>query len=82
MFYCYLLCFYNTNSLDVMLLSSDDRVLKASALGAVDSGLIPSRVKLITLKLVFTASLLDVQQKGQREEQAGKFTCCTVGKET
>ena len=27
----------------------------------VDSGLIPSRVKPMTLKLVFTASLLDVQ---------------------
>ena len=39
--------------------SSDDRVVKASASGAGDSGLIPSRVKPMTLKLVFTASLLD-----------------------
>ena len=30
------------------------------ALGAVDSGLIPSRVKPMTLKLIFTASLLDL----------------------
>ena len=33
----------------------------AFASGAVDLGLIPSQVKPITLKLVFTASLLDVQ---------------------
>ena len=41
--------------------SSDGRVVRASACGAVESGLIPSRVKPITLKSVFTASLLDVQ---------------------
>ena len=40
---------------------SDGRVVKASASGAVDSGLIASRVKLMTLKLVFTAALLDAQ---------------------
>ena len=34
---------------------------RASASGSVDLGLIPSRVKPMTLKLVFTASLLDVQ---------------------
>ena len=52
-----------------------------SAIGAVDTGLITSRVKPMALKLVFTASLLDAQhQKGQCEEQAGKFTCCVVGK--
>ena len=39
--------------------SSDGRVVTAS--GAVDPGLIPSRVKPITLKLIFTASLLDAQ---------------------
>ena len=36
-------------------------MLRASASGAVDLGLIPSRVKPMTLKLVFTASLLDAQ---------------------
>ena len=41
--------------------SSDGRVIIASALGAVDSGLIPSRVKPMTLQLVFTVSLLDAQ---------------------
>ena len=41
--------------------SSDGRVIRAFASGAVDEGLIPSRVKLMTLKLVFTASLLDAQ---------------------
>ena len=34
---------------------------EASVSGAVDSGLIPSRVKPMTLKLIFTASLLDAQ---------------------
>ena len=41
--------------------SSDGRVVRASATGAADSNSIPSRVKPMTLKLVFTASLLDVQ---------------------
>ena len=34
---------------------------RASAAEAVDLGLIPSRVKPITLKLVFTASVLEAQ---------------------
>ena len=41
--------------------SSNGRVVRASASGAVDSGWIPSRIKPMTLKLVFTASLLDAQ---------------------
>ena len=41
--------------------SSDGREVRASASGAVNLGLIPSRVKPMTLKLVFTASLLDAQ---------------------
>ena len=41
--------------------SSDGQVIKASAFGVVDSGLILSRVKPMTVKLVFTASLLDAQ---------------------
>ena len=54
-------------------------MVRASASEAVDLNLIPSRVKPMTLKLVFTASLLDVQAlKGQCEEQAGKFTCCAA----
>ena len=40
---------------------SDGRVVRASAFGAVDLGLIPSRFKPMTLKLVFTASLLDAK---------------------
>ena len=39
--------------------SSDGRVGRVS--GTVDLGLIPSRVYPMTLKLVFTASLLDLQ---------------------
>ena len=38
-------------------------MVRASASGAVDSGLIPNRVKPMTLKLVFTVSLFDVQHK-------------------
>ena len=43
-------------------------------------GSIPSRVKPMTLKLVFTASLLDVQHLRDSVEKAGEFTCCAVGK--
>ena len=39
----------------------DGQVVTASVSGAVDSGLIPSRVKPMTLKLVFTVSQLDAQ---------------------
>ena len=67
----------NTNNI------TDGRVTRAPASGAVEVGLIPSRVKPITLKLVFTASLLQRSAlKGQCGEQAGKFTSCDVGKGT
>ena len=46
--------------------SSDGRVIRASASGAV--GLISSHVKPMTLKLVFTASLLDAQHLRDRVE--------------
>ena len=55
---------------------------RAHASKSVDLGLIPSRVKPMTLKLVFTASLLDVQHLRDSVEKAGKFTCCAVGKGT
>ena len=44
-------------------INSDGRVVRASASGAVNSSLIPSRVKPMTLMklLVFTASMLDAQ---------------------
>ena len=41
--------------------SDDGRVARASTSAAVDLGLVTSRVKPMTLKLVFTASLLDAQ---------------------
>ena len=41
--------------------SSDGPVVKASASELVDVGFIPSQVKPMTLKLVFTATLLDAQ---------------------
>ena len=37
------------------------KMVRAFTSGAVDLSLIPSRVKPMTLKLVFTASLLDAQ---------------------
>ena len=40
------------------------RVVRASASEAVDLGRIPSRVKPLTSKLVFTASLLDALHHG------------------
>ena len=39
-------------------------MIRASASGAVDSGLIPSRVKPMTLKLVFTVFCLTLSIKG------------------
>ena len=48
--------------------SSDGRVVRAFASGAVDLGLIPRRVKPITLKLVFTTLLLDAQHYRANEE--------------
>ena len=56
--------------------SSDGRVVRASASGAVHSGLIPSQVKPMTLKLVFTASLLDVQH--QRDSVGNKLVSLFV----
>ena len=43
--------------------SSDGRVVRISASGAADSGLISSRVKSMTLKLIFITSLIEVQHK-------------------
>ena len=43
--------------------SSNGRVVRASACGAVDSGLIPESDQTNALDLVFTASLLDVQHQ-------------------
>ena len=47
--------------LNVFPNSSDGRVVRASDLRAVDMGLIPSRVKPMALKLLFTAYLRDAQ---------------------
>ena len=43
--------------------SSDDRLVIAFVSRAVNAGLIPSRVKQVTTKLVFTGSLLDAQHE-------------------
>ena len=62
--------------------SSDGRVVRAFASGAVDWSLIPSLVKPMALKLVFTASLLDAQYYWTVWRTSRKFTCCEVGKGT
>ena len=38
-------------------------MVRASASGAVDSGLIPSRVKPMTVRVVFSAYVLDAQRQ-------------------
>ena len=46
---------------DTTINKSDGRMVRAFTFGVVDSSLIPNPVKSMTLKLVFTASLLDAQ---------------------
>ena len=53
---------------------------RASASGAVDSRLIPSRVKPMTLKLVFTASLLDGQQRDSVKNKPASSLVVPLGK--
>ena len=61
--------------------SSDGRVNRSSASEALDSGLIPSRVKPMTLKLVFTASLLGVQhQRDSGENKLASLFVVSLGK--
>ena len=43
-------------------------MVRASASGAVESGLIPSRVKTTTFSLIFIASLLDAQHHKENVE--------------
>ena len=57
-------------------LSSDGRVVRACATGAVDLGLIPSRVKPNDFEIgIHSFSAGRSALKGQCGEQAGKFTC-------
>ena len=52
-----------------------------SASGAVDSCLILSRLKSITLKLVFTASLLDAHhEKGNMVNKPARLLVVSLGK--
>ena len=55
---------------------------RASASASVDLGFDSESGQTYDLKLVFTASLLDVQHLKDSVEKAGKFTCCAVGKGT
>ena len=45
----------------LFICTSDGRIVGASSSGAVDSGLIPNGIKPMTLKLEFTASVLEAQ---------------------
>ena len=61
--------------------SSDGRVVRVSTLGAVDLGLISSRVKPMTSKLVFTASLFDTQHcRDNVESQPASLLVVPLGK--
>ena len=61
--------------------SSDSRVVRASDSGAVNLGLIPSRVKPMTLKLLFTASLLDAQHlRDSVKNKPASFLVVPLGK--
>ena len=56
-------------------------MVRASASGAADSGLIPNRVKPMTLKLVFTAFLLDAQHyKGSVENKPASLLVVSLVK--
>ena len=58
------LLFFHSHRLSLFLLRLTAQMAewyRASVSGAVDSGMIPNRVKPMTLKLVFTASQLDAQ---------------------
>ena len=56
-------------------------MVRASASGAVDLGLIPNRVKPMTLKLIFTASLPDAQhQRDSVENKPASLLVVLLGK--
>ena len=63
-----------------LLDSSNGRMVRASTVRAVDSGLIPSRVKPMTLKLVFTASLLDAPYEKDSVENKPASLLVPLGK--
>ena len=70
-----------TRRASVAFNSSDVRVNGSSTSEALDSGLIPSRVKPMTLKLVFTASLLDAQhQRDTGENKLASLFVVSLGK--
>ena len=61
--------------------SSDGPVVRSSASGGVDFGLIPSWVKPMTLKLVIAASLLDAQhQRDSVENKEASLLVMPLGK--
>ena len=56
-------------------------MVRASAYRAINSGLIPSRVKPMTLKLVLTASLLDAQHyRDSMENKPASLLVVRLGK--
>ena len=67
-------------NLVVLLNSSDGRMVRASVSGAVDSGLVPSRLKPMALKLILTAFLLDVQHFRDNVENKPASLLVPLGK--
>ena len=56
-------------------------MVRASASGVVDLGLIPSRVKLMTSNLVFTVSLIDAQYlRDNVENKSAGLLAVSLGK--
>ena len=65
----------------ILIYSSDGRVVRASASDSVDSSLISSRVKPMTIKLVFTASLIDTQHyRDSVENKPASLAVVPLGK--
>ena len=74
---------FHTPELEGKVGSSNDLMVRASASTAVDLGLILKWGQTNDLKIgIFQLPYLMLTMKGQCGEQAGKFTCCAVGKGT
>ena len=66
----------------VLIDNSNSRVVRASAFGAVDSGLVPSQVKPMAVKLVFKAfPCLTLSIDGAVRRTNRQVTCCFIWKD-
>ena len=72
-----LFSYYSQLQLKLRFTSSDGRVVRASTSGTANSGLIPSRVKPMALKFIFSASPLDAQhQRNVRRTTRQAYVLC------